>query len=134
MTHPELIQLLGELALQHPENLQLRFLYADHLLANGQLRKAENEFFLIVRERKDFLSRAGIARIHFEENHFEECLKILEELDSEGFSDFNTKTLAARCFLRMANLDQACRLYKEMLLEEPHFFEPELDALRPVCF
>ena len=134
MTHKELIQLIGKLADQHPENLQVRFLYADHLLADGQFRKAESEFFLIIRERRDFLSRAGIARIHFEENHFEECLKILDELDSEGFSDLNTKTLAARCFLRMAKHEQACRIYKEMLEKEPHFFEPELDAIRPSCF
>jgi tetratricopeptide (TPR) repeat protein len=134
MTHLELIQLLGRHSEQHPQNLQIRFLYADHLLANGQLRQAEAEFFLIIRERKDFLSRAGIARIHYEENHFEDCLNILQELDSEGFSDLNTKTLAARCFLRMAKMEQAYRLYKEMLQQEPHFFEPELDALRPVCF
>jgi thioredoxin-like negative regulator of GroEL len=70
MTHPELIQLLDRLSEQHPQNLQIRFLYADHLLANGQLRQAEAEFFLINRERKDFLSRAGIARIHYEENQY----------------------------------------------------------------
>jgi hypothetical protein len=114
------IQLLSELSTQMPEDPKIGFLLGDHLLEFGYLQDAENQFKKIEYQFGHWLSKAGIARIHFIQNEYVRCIVVLKELIDAGYSDINILILYARSLLNSGFVEEAHRVYRSVLIEDPH--------------
>ena len=113
------IQLLKELSIQMPEDPTIGFLLGDHLLEFGYLEDAENQFRKLENQFGHWLSKAGIARIHFIQNEFNKCKIILKELIDAGYSDLNILVLYARSLLNLGFEEEAYVVYGIVLAESP---------------
>lgn len=135
LMHQDLINQIKQLVSQHPENLQLRFLFADHLLEHGALDKAESEFKEVLNQTNHthILSRAGLARIDFLKESYQTCRQTLEYLISVGFDDLNVRLLYARCLLKQSKLFEACQQYRNVMVLDPFFKDDELEEIRFTC-
>lgn len=133
--HQDLINQIKQLVFQQPENLLLRFLLADHLLENGSLDQAKQEFEEVLNQTNDthILSRAGLARIDFLKESYQSCRQTLENLISVGFDDLNVRLLYARCLLKQSKLFEACQQYRNVRSLDPFLQDQELEEIRFTC-
>ena len=114
-----LIPLLRKLAVENPQNVKLGFLFADHLLEFGYLDEAENQLRKLERENSNYLSKAGIARIHFLRNEFKICKTLTKELIDSGYSDLNLMLLYAKALFNEGLVEEAHLIFVKILNDNP---------------
>jgi len=131
--HINFIEEIRSLLSHSPDEHDLRFLLADHLMEFGFLEEAENEFRNVLLKNDHPLSKAGIARVYFLKESYSNCKQELEALMALGFIDVNILVLYARCLLRQNQIIDACHQYKKVVLQHPLFKDDELDQIRMVC-
>jgi transitional endoplasmic reticulum ATPase len=117
-------------ALKHsPENVPLRLLLADNLLALNRLEEAENEYTRILKTASDTKAKTGLAKVFFKKTNYSACNVILEELLESGKQDLDILTLYAKGLIKENSIGKAIETYKKALTINPNYFDEELDNL-----
>ena len=115
-------------ALQHsPDNVPLRLLLAENLLARQRFDEAEAEYTQVVRRSQDPAGKRGLATVFFRKGNFSACNVILEEILTPDSRDLDMLTLYAKALLREGNAAAAAATYQRVLLLNPGFADEELD-------
>jgi transitional endoplasmic reticulum ATPase len=131
----EIRQLRDALRLS-PDNIPLRKLLADMLLANGDVAEAEETYREAIRQSpKDHALKLALARAFVQNNKLKPALVVLDELIQDGTGDGDVYLLAARLHLRQNESATAVDLYyqavelgaydaelEELLMEQPDEF------------
>lgn len=115
-------------ALQHsPDNMPLRMLLAETLLALHRLEEAETEFLQIMRATNDTKATVGLAKVFFQRENYSACNVILEEIIGSGCEDIEILALYAKGLCRENSIGKAIEVYQQVLLIDPRYFDEELD-------
>lgn len=116
-------------ALTHsPENVPLRFLLAEALVAMRRWEEAEQMYIILIGYTSEAKAKIGLASVFFERDRFSASIVILEELIEQGVEDVSVYSLYARCLLRENSISKAIEMYQAALEIDPHFFDSELDS------
>jgi transitional endoplasmic reticulum ATPase len=116
-------------ALKHsPDNIPLRLLLADTLLAMNKLGEAEQEYTLVIKATNDTKAKTGLAKVFFNKGNYSTCNVILEELLESGKYDIDILTLHAKALLKENSIAKAMDMYQRALAIDPNFFDEELDS------
>jgi transitional endoplasmic reticulum ATPase len=116
-------------ALKHsPENVPLRLLLAETLLAMNRLEDAEQEYTFILKRSNDTKAKAGLATVFFKKGNYSACNVILEEVIDEGKQDVEILTLYAKALLKENAVAKAMEMYQRALSINPNHFDEELDS------
>jgi SpoVK/Ycf46/Vps4 family AAA+-type ATPase len=115
-------------ALKHsPENVPLRLLLADNLLALNRLDEAETEFKTVLKFSNDTKVKIGLANTFFKKGSYSACNVILEEVIETGTQDISALILYAKGLLKENAVSKAIETYKKALAIHPNHFDEELD-------
>jgi transitional endoplasmic reticulum ATPase len=115
-------------ALRHsPENVPLRILLAENLLALNRLEEAEAEYTTILKMSNDPKAKPGLARVYFRKGNFSACNVILEEVIEEGNSDVDVLLLYTKALLKENSISKAMEVYAKVLSIVPNYTDDELD-------
>ena len=116
-------------ALRHsPDNIPLRMLLAENLLALNRLEEAEAEYTTILRRSSDVRAKQGLARVYFRKGNFSACNVILEEVIEDGNSDIELFVLYAKALLKENSIGKARDIYSKVLSIDPNYTDDELDS------
>jgi transitional endoplasmic reticulum ATPase len=116
-------------ALKHsPQNVPLRLLLADTLLALNRNEEAEAEYSAVLKISNDTKAKIGLANVYFRKGSYSACNVILEEIIDRGTRDVNVFTLYAKGLLKENSIAKAIEAYKEALAIDPDHFDEELDS------
>lgn len=116
-------------ALKHsPDNLPLRQLLAENLLAMNRLEEAETEYTTLLKRNNNTKARIGLAQVFFKKGSFSACNLILEGLMEEGRQDLEILTLYAKGLLKENAIAKAMETYRKVLALHPGFSDEELDS------
>ncbi|MDR1759659.1 MAG: AAA family ATPase [Fibrobacter sp.] len=110
-----------------PDNVPLRFLLAETLLANYILDEAENEFSTLLKTTNNDNAKFGLAKVHFEKANYSICSVILEDLISHGTNEVKILVLYAKTLLKENTIGKAIDVYQKILNMDPDFSDKELD-------
>ena len=110
-----------------PDNVPLRLLLAENLLARQRWDEAESEYTQVVRRSNDARGKRGLATVFFRKGNFSACNVILEEILAPDSRDLEMLTLYAKALLREGNAGAASETYQRVLLLNPGFADEELD-------
>lgn len=122
-----MIDSLREAIKHSPDNIPLRLLLADNLLALNRLEEAETEFSTLLKQTNDINVKTGLANVFFKKGSYSACNVILEEIIDNGISDPGIFTLYAKALLKENAIIKAIEAYKKALSIDPNFFDEELD-------
>ena len=116
-------------ALKHsPDNIPLRLLLADTLMALNRLEEAETEYATLLKYSSDNKAKVGLATVFYKKGNYSACNVILEELLELGTNEINVYTLYAKGLLKEHSITKAIEVYKKALEIDPKFFDEELDS------
>ncbi|MER2996872.1 ATP-binding protein [Pontibacter populi] len=116
-------------ALKHsPDNVPLRLLLAENLLALNELQEAEDEFTTLLRYTNELKARIGLAKVFFRKGNFSACNVILEEIVEQGTQDVEILTLHAKALLNENAVSRAVEVYQMALEINPGLSDEELDS------
>lgn len=116
-------------ALKHsPENIPLRILLAENLLALNRLEEAETEYTTVLRISNDAKARHGLATVYFRKGNYSACNVILEEVIEEGNSDIAVLILYTKALLKENSVSKAVEVYSKVLAIDPDYSDAELDG------
>jgi AAA+ superfamily predicted ATPase len=116
-------------ALEHsPDNLPLRLMLADNLLALHRLEEAEAEYGTAARRSNDRRAKLGLARVFFRKGNYSACNVILEEVIDEDSPDPEALVLHARALFREGSTARALDVYRKAVFLEPGLADDELDS------
>lgn len=122
------IQGIREALTHSPDNVPLRILLADNLLASNRLEEAEIEYTIILKTSSDSKARLGLARVYFMKGHYSACNVILEEVIEQGNSDPSILVLYAKALLKENSISKAVDIYGKVLSIDPNYRDEELDG------
>jgi SpoVK/Ycf46/Vps4 family AAA+-type ATPase len=111
-----------------PDNVPLRLMLADNLLALHRLEEAEAEYSAAARQSNDPRAKIGLARTFFRKGNYSACNVILEEVIEGNEPDPEALVLHARALFREGNTDRAREVYQRALSQEPGLKDEELDG------
>ena len=115
-------------ALKHsPDNIPLRKLLADNLLAADKFEEAEAEYLTLLKYTQDKEVKMGLATVFFKKGSYSACNVILEEVMDAGIQDVSVFILHAKALLKENSIDKAIEAYKKSLAIDPNYFDEELD-------
>ncbi len=116
-------------ALKHsPDNIPLRMLLAENLLALNRLEEAEAEYTTILKTSSDLRAKQGLAKVYFRKGNYSACNVILEEVIDEGNSDIDLFVLYAKALLKENSISKARDIYSKVLSIDPNYTDDELDS------
>ncbi|MDQ3051680.1 MAG: AAA family ATPase [Bacteroidota bacterium] len=111
-----------------PDNIPLKQLLAETLLAANRLEEAEVEYSGLLKLSPDKKYKAGLAKTFFLKGEFSKCNVILEEIIDNGQADFDIYLLHAKALVKENSFVRAIDSYKKALAINPKFLDAELDA------
>ncbi|MEJ8803519.1 AAA family ATPase [Pontibacter sp. H249] len=116
-------------ALKHsPDNVPLRLLLAENLLALNRLEEAEQEYTTLLKYTNDTKAKTGLAKAFFRKGNFSACNVILEEVIESGKEDAEILTLHAKALLKENAMGKAVEMYQRALESNPNLTDEELDS------
>ncbi|VXB60388.1 Cell division protein [Flavobacterium sp. 9AF] len=116
-------------ALKHSsDNIPLRLLLADTLLALNRLEEAEIEYCILLKTSNDSKAKFGLATIFYKKGNYSACNVILEEIIEKETNEINVYTLYAKGLLKENAINKAIEAYKKALTIDPKYFDAELDT------
>jgi SpoVK/Ycf46/Vps4 family AAA+-type ATPase len=116
-------------ALRHsPDNIPLRLLLAENLLALNRLEEAENEYTTLLKYTNALKVKTGLAKVFFHKGNFSACNVILEEVVDNGIEDVDILTLHAKALLKENAFGKAVEIYQRALEINPGLSDEELDG------
>ncbi|WP_245623961.1 AAA family ATPase [Flavihumibacter petaseus] len=114
-------------ALKHsPDNIPLRRLLAETLLAANRLDEAETEYAILLKYTNDADTQAALADIFFRKGNISACVVILEAAIEQGRANAGIFILYAKALIRENAIGKAREAYKQAILLDPAG-DPELD-------
>jgi transitional endoplasmic reticulum ATPase len=121
------IDSLREALKQSSDNVPLRLLLADTLLALNRLEDAESEYATLLKFTSDTKAKVGLANVFFRKGSYSACNVILEEVIERGTNDITVFTLYAKGLLKENSIAKAIQIYQQALAIDPNYFDEELD-------
>ncbi len=110
-----------------PDNIPLRFLLAETLLADHILEEAESEFSALLKTGNNDKAKFGLAKVHFEKANYSICNVILEDLIRQGTNEIKIFELYAKTLLKENAIGKAIDIYQKILSMDPDYSDEELD-------
>lgn len=111
-----------------PENVPLRLLLAQALLAKNYLEEAEIEFAALIDISDGKEGKFGLAQIFYQQEEYSKCNVLLEELIATEDPSVATLALHAKTLLKEDENELAIAAYKKVLDIDPSFQDDELDT------
>lgn len=116
-------------ALKHsPENVPLRLLLAENLVAADRLDEAETEYSSILRYSNATNIKTGLATVFFKKGNYSACNVILEEIIDNGKQSSAVLILYAKGLLHENAFGKALEAYQKALAIDPNVADEELDS------
>ena len=114
-------------ALKHsPDNVPLRLLLADALMATQQFEEAETTYKAVLEIRNDDAAKKGLACVFFHKGNYSACNVIIEEMMREHEPDIPVLVLYAKSLLKENAPGAAADAYQRVLAQDPGFVDEEL--------
>ncbi|MFM7857037.1 MAG: AAA family ATPase, partial [Flammeovirgaceae bacterium] len=111
-----------------PDNIPLRLLFANGLLALSSFEEAEKEFKTILdRDKSHQQAEIGLAKSYFGQGKYSTALVILEEIVEVNPQSSELLILLSKTLLRNNEPSKAIEAYKKSLSINPTLTDEELD-------
>jgi SpoVK/Ycf46/Vps4 family AAA+-type ATPase len=120
------IESLREALKQSPENIPLRQMLAEALLAARNYSEAEDEFLELLKRSSSDKIKFGLAQVYFAKENYSASSVILEELFSTN-TDPAVAILYAKTLIEEDAINKAIEVYQKSLRLHPHHTDDELD-------
>ncbi len=127
MSDPK-IDSLKEALKYSPDNVPLRLLLADSLLAAHRLEEAELEYAALLRTDNNPNARIGLARVFFEKNNYSASIVIMEEIFEKQGESLEMLVLYTRALVREKDFRKAQETYQRVISLSPGYIDEELDG------
>lgn len=125
--HAEIDSLKEALSLS-PDNLPLRLMLANALLATGTYAEAEEHFKIIIaKDPAHIHARFGLAKVYFQQQKYTAAIVVLEELVEPGTTNTDMLLMLSKALLHNHENAKAVEYYKRVLAINPGLNEEELD-------
>ncbi|WP_298148907.1 tetratricopeptide repeat protein [Flavobacterium sp.] len=126
--NPLQIESLREALKQSPDNIPLRQMLAEALLAARNYSEAEDEFLELLKRSSSDKIKFGLAQVYFAKENYSASSVILEELFSTN-TDPAVAILYAKTLIEEDAINKAIEVYQKSLRLHPHHTDDELDQL-----
>ncbi|OYQ47771.1 ATP-binding protein [Flavobacterium aurantiibacter] len=124
--NPLQIESLREALKHSPDNIPLRQMLAEALLAARNYAEAEDEFLELLKRSSSDKIKFGLAQVYFAKENYSASSVILEELFSTN-TDPAIAILYAKTLIEEDAISKAIEVYQKSLRLHPHHTDDELD-------
>ncbi|GBF48521.1 adenosinetriphosphatase [Leptospira ryugenii] len=125
--NPETIESLREALKYSPENVPLRMLLAENLLALDRFTEAESEFLQLLKFTDDSKVKLGLANVYFQKSNYSACCVILEDEIQKQNQNASLHGLYAKALLKENQITKAMDAYKKAQSIDPSYVDAEME-------